>query len=406
MRTLLIASLLIRLMLACGLQWYLDQQGDRDFLIAGDAAGYWELAQDIAGGKPYEVHEPPRQIHRMPGFPVMLSVPISLFGSSYLMARLWLALIGTIAVYLCYRLALELADVPTAISSGWLVGLHPVLTGFSVVLLSETCFAAALLASLWGFHRLQITPQSYSFAILAGVLAALATYMRPVWLLFPLIWGVYQLVVNQNRLLVWRNLLLVLLGLGAGLAPWVYRNYQVSDQLVVTTLWGGPSLYDGLSLHATGESDMRFFDRDGLSATMSEYEVDQEYRNRAWQFVADHPVRTLQLAGQKAVRFWRPWPAAEEVSFPLLAGFIGVLNLGLFFCAVAALWKFRREGTLLFFTFSPIIYFAVIHLLFVGSMRYRLPAEYPLMILVAVLCSKCLFCKKICGDVAGDEKCS
>jgi hypothetical protein len=35
-------------------------------------------------------------------------------------------------------------------------------------------------------------------------------------------------------------------------------------------------------------------------------------------------------------------------------------------------------------TWGPILYFSAIHVLFVGSIRYRLPAEYPFAVLSAV----------------------
>ncbi|QDU80913.1 hypothetical protein Pla110_26490 [Polystyrenella longa] len=387
-RVLLLVALSVRLVLALGLQIYLDQTPDRSFLIAGDAAGYWELASNIAAGEPYEIYDPPRQILRMPGFPVVLTIPIKLFEGSFLAARIWLALFGVLAVYLCYRLALELADGKTAILAAWLVALHPVMAGFSVVILSETCFAASLLASLWSLQRIQAHPDSSLFPVMAGVLAAVATYMRPVWILFPLIWAVYQLFVQQRKTIVGRNLLLILIGMALTLSPWVYRNYQVSGQFVVTSLWSGPSLYDGFNPNATGASDMTFFETDNLPATMSEYEVDQEYRQRAWQFARKNPWRSFELAGLKAVRFWRPWPVAEEVSSPLIAWGIGGLNTILYLVVLLAIWRFRNRSDLLFYTLTPLIYFAVIHMLFVGSLRYRLPAEYPLLILAALFLSK------------------
>ncbi|MEZ6045151.1 MAG: glycosyltransferase family 39 protein [Planctomycetaceae bacterium] len=399
---LLIIALGVRLLMACGVQFYMENQVHRDFLIAGDAAGYWELATQLADGEPYEIYTPPRQILRMPGFPLVLALPVRLSDASFLVARLWLALIGTLAVYLTFQLAREWFDRQAAFCAGWIVALHPVLAGFSVLILSETSFAAALLASLWCFTRLQKKPNSISLALTAGLLAAVATYMRPVWLLFPAIWGGFALIHLPNKRMIWRNLFLVHLAMGLALAPWIYRNYQVSGHLVVTTLWAGPSLYDGLNPAATGASNMQFFEVDNLSARMSEYEVDREYRSRAWQFVRENPQRTLELAGIKLFRFWRPWPSAEEVSLPPVVWSIGLLNTLLFLCLMLAVWKYRRESSLLFYCLAPVLFFSLLHLLFVGSLRYRLPAEYPLLILVGEYLSNLLCRNRIGGVARGD----
>ncbi|HEX6986148.1 MAG TPA: hypothetical protein VF170_12280, partial [Planctomycetaceae bacterium] len=57
----LAAALLLRLAAAVGVQVYLDREG-RDFLIPGDAEGYWMLAGRIAAGEEYAVYDPPRRV--------------------------------------------------------------------------------------------------------------------------------------------------------------------------------------------------------------------------------------------------------------------------------------------------------------------------------------------------------
>ena len=43
----------------------------------------------------------------------------------------------------------------------------------------------------------------------------------------------------------------------------------------------------------------------------------------------------------------------------------------------------RFDMRCLLLTVGPVVYFTVVHSVFVGSLRYRLPAEYPLLILSA-----------------------
>jgi hypothetical protein len=167
------------------------------------------------------------------------------------------------------------------------------------------------------------------------------------------------------------------------LAPWTIRNLSATGHFVPTTLWVGPSLYDGLNPAATGDSDMTFFERDQLLDRMSEYEMDREYRRRAWTYAAAHPGRVFQLALAKQLRFWNPSPNSEQFH-SLPSAVIGWTTLmPLFLFSVFGAWCGRRDPWLLILTAAPVLYFAAIHTLFVGSIRYRLPAEFPLAVLAA-----------------------
>jgi hypothetical protein len=175
----------------------------------------------------------------------------------------------------------------------------------------------------------------------------------------------------------------LLAAFGVAYAPWVIRNHDVTGHWVITTLWVGPSLYDGLNPNATGDSDMTFFDRDNLLGRMSEHDMDQEYRRRAWAFAAANPGRTAQLALIKAGRYWSPLPNADQFQQPLVAFGLLAATLPLYLFAIVGLWAHHRDWRLLLVTLGPAVFFAAVHMLFVGSIRYRLPAEMPLWVLAA-----------------------
>ena len=177
----------------------------------------------------------------------------------------------------------------------------------------------------------------------------------------------------------------MLFGMAFALLPWAVRNHRVTGgRLVVTTLWVGPSLYDGLNSEANGESDMAFFQRVQLRDGKSEYEVDRHYRRKAWKFASDEPARAAELAVIKLARFWSPWPNASQFrQWWVVAITATVFGLTVIPAAWGA-WLMRRRFRVLLLTVGPVLYFSAIHSVFVGSVRYRLPAEYPLSVLTAV----------------------
>lgn len=400
-RTWLIAILLVALGGRLVAAWAVQQKvGGQLCLIAGDAEGYWQLARQMAAGRNFEFADPPRRVHRMPGFPAVLALSMKLFGERPFAARCLLAVIGTAACGAVYLLGRQLFDEQVGLIACGLTTLSPVMAGFSVLLLSETLFALMLTLNLWCVAKWLAEsrePMSdgrvpFLWSALTGVGVALTTLVRPSWLLAGPLLAVVVLLSFRKKDSGPRSsafgrrleVVAMLAVLFATLLPWAWRNHAVCGHWVFTTLWSGPSLYDGLNPAANGDSNMAFFDDDNLMAKMTEWDVDQHYKHAAWQFARQNPGRTIELAFRKLWRYWKPIPSAEQFGgfgpALLVAGFF--LPVSVF--AIRGYWVTRQRLWACLLTLGPIFYFAAIHAVFVGSLRYRLPAEYPLCVLAAV----------------------
>lgn len=367
----------------------------RMFLIEGDANGYWELGRRIAAGEDYEIHSPPRRILRTPGFPLLLAACIHLFGESVFRASLVLAVIGTICCWLTYKLARPVAGPRAATAALGLATIAPLHIGSSVQVLSECWFSVWLLLSLVPLRPLlrngtapdesPLPLRSVLFqAMLAGLAAGFGVLVRPGWVLWPAaaaigiaIWGRGS---GGRRL---ASICCLMLACWLMLLPWAVRNAIICGHLVHTSLWSGPSLYDGLNPLATGASNMEFFDRDQLMLRMDEYSMNEEYKRRAWEFVQQEPVLTLKLGLLKASRYLSPILQADAVSSPAVSllcliwhGFTGLLVIW----GSVLLWRAGLRPVVLLL-WAPFLQFLLIHLVFVGSVRYRLPVEFPLFVL-------------------------
>lgn len=385
---LIVLGLGLRLGAAVVVEQIVSQTPGRLCLIEGDAEGYWELGRRLARGEAYELYDPPRRILRMPGFPVLIAASQLVFGDRVFPVRCLLAVIGTFGCWGVFLLGRELVNPQVGLLACAGVSLSPPLTAFSPLLLTETSFGTALVFSLLPVVRLcrQTAPGTVRWmaALGTGVWMALASYVRPTWLPVTAAAALAVLLSGQFRKPRWVEAVLILGACGAALAPWTWRNYQVSGHLIPTTLWVGPSLYDGLNPQATGDSDMAFFDRENLLRQMSEYEMDREYRRRAWEFAAENPGRALQLAVVKAGRYWSPWPNAAQFRQPLIMAGLLLPTLLLYVAALRGIWLRRSDLLFLAVTVGPALFFCLIHLLFVGSIRYRLPADMVLWIAAAV----------------------
>lgn len=422
---LLILGFVLRMTAAVVVDRYVQQQG-RSFLVEGDANGYWELAQKLADGEDYAIHQPPRYVLRVPGFPLLLAASIRVFGDSILAARLILATVGTVCCLFAFQLGRQLFNSKVGLLAAGFLTLHPLQIVSSVVILSETWFTFWMLLSLISlafFYRQfqdsegrtteprpldQITSTEVGLrrkAIRTGILIGVTTLIRPGFL--PWL-GLAVLGILSCRSRSWKaratQAACLIFGCGILMMPWALRNQQVTGHLVLTSLWSGPSLYDGLNPAATGASDMTFFDQEQLMSKMSEYDMNQQYRQRAFDFAFQHPGQTLWLAVQKAGLYLAPIPnSLKDKSWAIQAvcvvfWLVPVLGVLL---AMLALFRARfrvvagslsgspgsdqsfRPWLSLALTCGPFLLFLLVHLVFVGSVRYRLPVEFPLSILAA-----------------------
>ena len=399
----LAVAFVLRLGLAVAVQITVDKPPARLCLISGDAEGYWELAQNLVAGKDYAIYQPARYVLRVPGFPLLLAVSLQVFGPSPLAARFLLAGVGTLACGLTYCLGRELLNRTAGLLAALYTALSPTMALFSVLILSETTFAASMLLSLLAIGRLPAAlalknshSRPWMSSSMAGALIGLASLVRPTWLYVGAAIGFAVILlgdtapttdsaesIGQGRVRKSLCCAALLCGMGLVMAPWTVRNYWVTGRIVPTTLWVGPSLYDGLHPGATGDSDMRFVERDNLQQTMTEYEVDREYRRRAWAFVFQNPARTAWLALVKQRRYWSLLPNAAQFQSVWMQVAVGTAVAPLLLLGVWGIWCCRGHVSLLVIAAGPILLFAALHLLFVGSIRYRLPAEYPFSLLAA-----------------------
>lgn len=387
----LLLALVLRVGVAIGIHLYLSHS-EREYLIAGDAEGYWELGRRLAAGKSYQVYTPPRQVMRMPGYPLLIAANLRLWGESKMAVRLTQAVLSTAAVGLVFLLGRDLLDPLTGRIAALVLAISPAVVGFSSLILSETLFAVTLLLNVWlagrwfaQRSRLEESVTSrYFYPILVGILTALAVYVRPTWFPAMFVWAVLALILFRWTY-AWKASLMVICGCLITLLPWAVRNHAVTGHWVWTTLWAGPSLYDSLNLEADGSSEMSFFDHEQVMARdgLSEYEMDRHYRDRAREFLRAEPAKGFQLMLSHAGRYWSLTPNADQFQNLWLRMGLGAWTFLLYLFGLLGICSLRRQWLTLVLCAGPMLAFGVIHTVFVGSLRYRLPAEYPFSLIVA-----------------------
>ena len=131
-------------------------------------------------------------------------------------------------------------------------------------------------------------------------------------------------------------------------------------------------------------------------AELDEAAQDRALRRLAVEQMRANPGRVFGLAGRKFLRTWSLTPNVTEYSSGLVAiASAGYTAVVLIF-AFVGLWrswaakpddrKVRSGRRLQLLIWMPIVYFTLVHCVFIGSVRYRVP----LMPLLAISAGGCI----------------
>lgn len=366
----------------------------------GDSDGYVHLAGTIAHGEPYQYGSADLRVFRTPGYPLLIAPLYWLSGGTPppMAIRALNACLGTCAVAGVMGLTGLLFNFRAAMLAGGLATIYPGAISMSVFILSEAPFCPLMLVQLiaWALAwRSSARREMLGWGVLAGVTAGVATLMRPSWLLFTPFAIVIGLVVSQDRARQVTLGLTMLAACALTLMPWWIRNYQVAGTFVPTTLQVGASLYDGLHSTATGASEMSFVNgfreelhqSDSLLATAPsqpfEVRLDAHLKQAAVSWATAHPAEVIQLAGRKFIRMWSPWPNDASFNGWLMGTVTAAGFLPLLVASLWGAWRYVPQGWPYALCVLPALYFTLLHMVFVSSLRYRQPAMLVLIVLAA-----------------------
>ncbi len=332
----------------------------------------------------------------MPAYPAFLA-SFEWLSCPLFWARIVQALLGAWVAPATFLLAREWARLAPAglngqVSGAWMailpglaVAFDPFLIFFSGLLLTETLFAAALVTA-WTL----VLPIGQAGdrggvrqACAAGAMLWVCVMLRAS--------AVILVILVPVAVTVWRRFDRGGVAAGAviagvviaGLIPWAARNRVATGEWRWLTTRGGISLYDGLREGATGASDLAHTKRLAAVAGMSEVEWDCYFRSQAWAAARRDPVRMIRLGWRKFLRTWSLTPNVE----PYRRGPAAVISAAwmLVVLVSAAVGWFEHRGAVRWWAMLllPVLAFTLLHTIFVGSVRYRLPVMPMVMVLSA-----------------------
>jgi 4-amino-4-deoxy-L-arabinose transferase-like glycosyltransferase len=222
-----------------------------------DAVAYGQIAVRLDRGEGFSLGPTGTQpaSNYSPGLPLAVGGIYALSGGPHeRLARLVLALVGTLSVLFAYLIGRRLSGPPAGLVGAAAIAIYPALLEYQGMLMSEplaaTLLSGAVLSMLWAADREK--PAAW---LLPGALLGATAMTRPEYLAIALLLSVVVFV--RGGASGWRPSLsqaaLLLVGLVLVVAPWTVRNAIALGHFVPISTGAGQALFSGAYLPSEGD---------------------------------------------------------------------------------------------------------------------------------------------------------
>lgn len=310
-------------------------QKEADRIPKRDAAGYDEMAANLASGKGLtQLIDGSLKpvIYRTPGYPLFLAGIYYISGHNYMTAKIVQAVLGALFCIIVFFIAnLIHDDAMTGLTASLCAALYkPFISGFyfyggPASLYSEYfcmfIIGLAILALLFFIKK-----GGAKTGMLAGLFMGLAVLTRSEFAVFPVILIIYLFCVSKLSIkALLKKYFIVYFFMVLAIIPWTARNYIVFKEFIPLSTNGGISFWGGNnSLANGGESDPAWSWKDGTT------KKDKEYFRKGMEYLKNNPKRIPALFTRKILVHWAPFAEGFRLfnsfyAFILLFGGIGIL---------------------------------------------------------------------------------
>ena len=320
--------------------------------------------------------------YRMPFYPMVLAANYALLGRAPEAATPFNVILSALTCVGVYLLGKAWFSARVGLLAACISSLDVSLIVYSRVLLTETLFVFLVLCGLLALERLRQT-QRWQWAMIAGLLAGLATLTRVNFALFvPCAVGWLVLDARSKRRVMFRNAIIVVLLVGATWTAWIVRNYAELGAFVPLTTQGGAAyagVYNDIAANpAQGYEYGAWVEiiphpPESPGKEWNEVALDQWQKETAATWIRIHPAQAVVVALMQISHLWLPHLEFEYFLVPFLL-FAGAIGFG----------RALRQGN------RSVILFAILALVLtimavtaIAVPRFKLPVHPGLTVLAA-----------------------
>ncbi len=191
----------------------------------GDNASYIILAESIVSGKGYrDIHLPDEPQHtKFPfGFPLLLSLPMFLFGSNFIVLKFFILLTGICSIFFLYKISEMLLGNRVILHIPLYLSL-PLLLAYNSRILSEVPFICFSLGAIYLFMKAR--ERGALFYYLSFVLATYSFLIRTSGITLVTAMVIFLLIKKE-----YKHLLVFLFIFSAVAIPWYIRSAGIPQE--------------------------------------------------------------------------------------------------------------------------------------------------------------------------------
>ncbi|MCS7180395.1 MAG: glycosyltransferase family 39 protein [bacterium] len=337
-------------------------------LYFDDEYEYFKIVKNFIDGKGLIIGENLKSF-RPPLYPFFLSI-LTILKINLIGIRILQTIISTITIYLIYLIAKETFNEKIGIWSGWVSAFYPFFIFYNGFLLTETLFVFFVVLSM--FYLIKTVGKNGIVSFKAGIFMGVAGLTRPTFQLFLPIVILHIMFFKENLRVKFMKIFFLLCGFCLILSPWIIRNYKIFRKFIPGTTMGGWVFWEGNNPFSEG-GPCAYFPKGILE--MDEVERDKLLYKMTVEVIRKNPQRFLYLLKNKFKRFWNVIPNASEFREKILYRLISIFSFGilLHFFILGFFLSLKNKKAQFFH--SLIILFTLFHMVFLASIRYRLPIE-------------------------------
>jgi 4-amino-4-deoxy-L-arabinose transferase-like glycosyltransferase len=361
------------------------------------------IARNLSEAGEFSIQKGIPSLDYEPLYPIIMACGYRVFGTNWFGITLLQGLFFGLATWLIFLIGAHLMNDLAGFLAATYHSFYPALFLHSLSVIDTTVFVLLLIGMLYLAVVKFNQPDKFWINAALGFTAGLSILFRgSVFFVLPAVL-LYVVILQRNdlRRLV-RSLLVMFCAALVTIAPWLIRNYRLTQTVVISAhggfgFWQGNNKKTAYYLKNDISLDRVYQDRPqpviyqrypiAVRPPKDAVAVDKLYKSEALTFIKANPEVFLRLALLKFVKFWS-WtynPGSASYAY----GDVKLRRVAYFFPFVLllaalpfGLVRLFRQSRALFVLISGILVFYTFgHMAVMAYSRLRLPLDPLLMIL-------------------------